>query len=610
TRLENREWREHVYYQTSADSGVTWSGPRRFTSYVGPNHQVAIAAMNDGRMGFVWRSDRSGTWKIWFGAPGLLEDVNPPPWVSWIEHAPAPNPNSDDLVTFRASAQDETGVSSVELVWTLDGVAQPDLLMYDDGVHGDDAAGDGIYGVQHAPLPGGSQVRYRARATDSDGNIYLYPVEKSFQVLALTPTSTPTQTPTPTATRTSTPTNTATQTSTPTPTPTGTNTATPTPTHTPTPTATATAIAVVLRFEPPSRTVYQCSPSTTIDAYVEDVSQLTGFEFTLRFDPSVVHVQGIALGSLITTSGRTFTPLGPNIDNTTGVATFGAFSFGTAPAPSGSGAIAAITFSPVATGTTTLTLPAAQLSDQQANPIPLSVQDGSITVLPSLVGDVDCDCDVDIVDIMLVASRWGTKVGDAAYVAGYDLDGDGDIDVIDIMLVAIHWGEVCGSAPQTLVGLPRTRGSLARRDLAPKPAVRVESRSTAGKRDDVLTLEIQVDDVLDLGGFEFTLRFPKDMQVEKVTLGSFLGSTGRSTVPLGPLIDNGAGVVRYGALSYGVAREPEGDGTLATLVLRSVAGSDKWMLSHLQVTDTQGRVQTVVIEDTLEPLPRSLPEHE
>jgi hypothetical protein len=41
----------------------------------------------------------------------------------------------------------------------------------------------------------------------------------------------------------------------------------------------------------------------------------------------------------------------------------------------------------------------------------------------------------------LVASRWGTHIGDIRYDAAYDLDDSGDIDIEDIMLVAVHWGE-------------------------------------------------------------------------------------------------------------------------------------------------------------------------
>ena len=51
--------------------------------------------------------------------------------------------------------------------------------------------------------------------------------------------------------------------------------------------------------------------------------------------------------------------------------------------------------------------------------------------------------EVDIGDIMLVASRWDSQVGDELYDPTYDLDHDGDIDVVDIMFVAGQWGEMC-----------------------------------------------------------------------------------------------------------------------------------------------------------------------
>ncbi len=70
-------------------------------------------------------------------------------------------------------------------------------------------------------------------------------------------------------------------------------------------------------------------------------------------------------------------------------------------------------------------------------------------VLPS---DVDDDGDVDIMDVMLMASRWGTSCenpdpdGNPAtpnYEARYDLNDDCLIDIVDVMLVAVDWGESC-----------------------------------------------------------------------------------------------------------------------------------------------------------------------
>ena len=51
---------------------------------------------------------------------------------------------------------------------------------------------------------------------------------------------------------------------------------------------------------------------------------------------------------------------------------------------------------------------------------------------------------VGMEDIMLVASRWRCRSGDDCYDERFDLDHDGDIDIVDIMKVAVRWGETCG----------------------------------------------------------------------------------------------------------------------------------------------------------------------
>jgi len=56
---------------------------------------------------------------------------------------------------------------------------------------------------------------------------------------------------------------------------------------------------------------------------------------------------------------------------------------------------------------------------------------------------------------------------------------------------------------------------------------------------------------------------PAVVRVDNVTLGDFLGSTGRNTAPLGPEIDNDAGTVTFGAFSFGSEAGPSEEGVLA-----------------------------------------------
>jgi hypothetical protein len=111
--------------------------------------------------------------------------------------------------------------------------------------------------------------------------------------------------------------------------------------------------------------------------------------------------------------------------------------------------------------------------------------------------------------------------------------------------------------------------------------------------------EVVIDEAVNLGSFEFDLLYqPAIVSVKSVTLGSFLGSTGRSTGVVGPTIDNSAGKLTFGAFSFGSQPGPNGTGTLATITFAAIgAGSSPLDLQNSQVTDTQGNPQNLLAEE-------------
>jgi len=253
-----------------------------------------------------------------------------------------------------------------------------------------------------------------------------------------TPTNTPMTTPTPTVTPT--PSNT--------PTPINTPTATPTATNTPTPTATPTAtppgeITPLVWIGPPDQTAQLSGGNFTADVAIANVTDLGSFQFVLTFSPNIVHVEGAELGHFLGSTGRGTVPVGPEIDNQLGTVSFGAAGFGEQEGSDGSGVLATITFSPQATGGSDLHLQGVQVTDTVTEMISVDLQDGQVTVTGTIPGDLDGDCDVDVMDIMIVASHWNAVEGEENYDPGCDMDNDGDIDVVDIMLVASHWGDTC-----------------------------------------------------------------------------------------------------------------------------------------------------------------------
>jgi hypothetical protein len=251
----------------------------------------------------------------------------------------------------------------------------------------------------------------------------------------------------------------------------------------------------------------------------------------------------------------------------------------------------------VAVGSTAVTFQDAQFSDPNSVAINLTTQDGSIRITGGLVGDVDGDCDVDIVDVMAVAGRWGVRRGDDAYDVRYDLNNDGIIDGADVTIVVSHWGETCPGAAGGLAKkhvTPHASGAGAAAALSISPSAQSVQAGTT------FTTCVAIANVADLGGLELRLAYdPAIVYVDGATLGSLLTGAAPTYALIGPTVDNSRGSLSLGVyMSSSATSGRSGSGCVAVISLRAVrSGTTALSFSTATLTDHLGHVQQTTNSD-------------
>lgn len=89
-----------------------------------------------------------------------------PPIINHIRHNP---PRAGQPIALRAELRTHIGLRAVQIEYRTDNGALQNAPMYDDGLHGDGAAGDHVYGGE-LPAPGTyTNLRYQLSATDVNG---------------------------------------------------------------------------------------------------------------------------------------------------------------------------------------------------------------------------------------------------------------------------------------------------------------------------------------------------------------------------------------------------------------------------------------------------------
>jgi hypothetical protein len=154
----------------------------------------------------------------------------------------------------------------------------------------------------------------------------------------------------------------------------------------------------------------------------------------------------------------------------------------------------------------------------------------------------------------------------------------------------------------------------AQNAILQNPTVRIDPAESVVDVGETFTITVMIDDANDLGGFEFALSFiTTTVRADSVTLGDFLGSTGRDIFALSPSINNEAGQVTFGAITHGSAPGPNGTGELAVISLTAQGvGISLLDLQGVMVVDTKAQRQTITVEDGIvvaggAPTPTSTP---
>ncbi|MBD3337078.1 MAG: hypothetical protein GF355_16305 [Candidatus Eisenbacteria bacterium] len=114
--------------------------------------------------------DATGEFAL-MGAPSAgaenNEPYNLPPYLTDTEHAPI-NPSQSDTVTVTTEIVEDIGLLGARIFYRMGG-GFLNRFLYDDGMHGDGAAGDGLYGGAIPPQLNGTLVEYYVWAQDDSG---------------------------------------------------------------------------------------------------------------------------------------------------------------------------------------------------------------------------------------------------------------------------------------------------------------------------------------------------------------------------------------------------------------------------------------------------------
>ncbi|MFA6979748.1 MAG: T9SS type A sorting domain-containing protein [Ignavibacteriaceae bacterium] len=145
-----------IYYQQSADKGLSWTQSIQFTNYVLNDLESSLTLHTNNQIFVSFLSNRfTSINSLWVGKAGVSKDDRAPQAFLEIN-------DSSDLTTLQVNGKiaSNSPITSVTLIYSINSGVEQSIQMFDDGLHGDRLANDNIYGCKLDHLNSYDKIEY------------------------------------------------------------------------------------------------------------------------------------------------------------------------------------------------------------------------------------------------------------------------------------------------------------------------------------------------------------------------------------------------------------------------------------------------------------------
>ena len=193
----------------------------------------------------------------------------------------------------------------------------------------------------------------------------------------------------------------------------------------------------------------------TVHVNAEKVTDLSGWQFDLTFDPNVLEAIKVSEGDFLKKDGGTTFFQRGTVDNAAGEISDISAALISKKGVTGTGRLLSVVFKAKAAGNSQMMLHNFQLGSDTGEVIPAGMRELIITVESQPLWDVNADGQVSILDLILVAQHMGSA---ASATSKVDVNRDGVVSILDLILVAQHMGESTGPASPSMLTMDSIEG--------------------------------------------------------------------------------------------------------------------------------------------------------